>query len=261
MANKFYSTPVVTPLHRARFVNLFKPEEVTSDDGTKREEYNVLMLVPKTDPALTTSFVAAYNEVMTQMYGTDTTRWPNFRNNPFRDGDADPTYGNREKYGTEFSGMWVIKATSNKQPGLLDERKQPVISNDVLYDGMWGYAQVVASNYEAKGNVGIKFYINNYMKFKDDERLGGGGMSAAQAFAGIPAAAGAPAGMPGVPAAAPAGVPGSPAAPAAAVPGMPQAGYAQPGVPAAAAPGMPVQTAPAAAPAFPGFQQPAGPLG
>ena len=44
MANKFYSTPVVTPLHRARFVHLFKPEEVTSDDGTKREEYNVLML-------------------------------------------------------------------------------------------------------------------------------------------------------------------------------------------------------------------------
>ena len=247
MANKFYSTPVVTPNpHRSRFVNLFTPNEVVSDDGKTREEYSETMLISKTDQATLDVLVAAYNEVVAQMYGPDKSKWPNFRNTPFRDGDTDPTYGNREKYGPEFNGVWVVKCTSNKQPGLLDERKQPVITNGVLYDGMWGYTQVVASNYEAKGNVGVKFYINNYMKFKDDERLGGGGMSAAQAFANFPAAApAAPAGVPG-------GMPST--APAAAAPAQP-----------AAAPGGMPTTAPAAmpgsAPAAPAFPGHAGPLG
>lgn len=245
MANKVYSNPVVSPLHRAAFANLFKPDSVKNSDGTEREEYSVTMLIPKNDPAIS-GLIGAYNEVMTQLYGADNIKWPTFRNPTFRDGDTDPTYRDRAKY-PGFEGMWVVKATSQNQPGLLDERKQPVIADGVLYSGMWGYAQVVASNYESAGNTGIKFYLNNYMKFKDDARMGGNGQTAEQAFAGIaaaaPAQAAVPGGMPGMPGAAPA----APAAPA-----MPSA----PGVMPGAAPAAPVMPSapqmPASTPAFPG---------
>ena len=251
---KLYSEPVISPLARFAFCNLESPEQRKDNTtGQTFDEYNVTLLIPKADPDIN-RLVGAFNEVMTKKYGADNTKWPTFRNPTFRDGDTYPTYRDHGKY-PGFEGMWVVKATSNQQPGLLDERKQPVITKGVIYSGCWGYVQVVASDYDQNGNQGIKFYVSNVMKFKDDARMGGNGQTAEQAFAGIPAAA--------APAGAPTGMPGTPAsAPAAAVPGMPQAGYAQPGVPAAAAPGMPGQpTAAPAAPAFPGYQQPAGPLG
>jgi hypothetical protein len=253
MANKLYSDPVVTPLHRAAFAYLFKPDQKKDNQtGQAYDEYSVVMLIPKNDPAIS-NLVGAYNQVMTALYGADQSKWPTFRNPTFRDGDTDPTYRDANKY-PGFQGMWVVKATSNQQPGLLDERKQPVITDGVLYSGMWGYAQVVASNYESQGNQGVKFYLNNYMKFRDDARMGGNGQTAEQAFAGIQTPAAPAGGMPGQ--AAPMQQPGmmhaAPAAP------MAQQGYAPP---APQMPGVQPGQAPAA-PAFPGASGPGqGPLG
>ena len=231
---KIYSEAVITPLARFAFCNLEAPDVKTDKKtGQTYEEYSVTLLIPKTDPDIN-RLVSAYNEVMTKKYGADNTKWPQFRNPTFRDGDNDPTYRQRDKY-PGFDGMWVVKATSNQQPGLLDERKQPVITRGVLYSGCWGYAQVTASDYESEGNVGIKFYIANAMKMKDDARMGSNGQTAEQAFAGIPAAPSTGSAMPGV-GQAPAAAPGMPPAPT-----MPQ--------PAATAPG---------APAFPGAQSPIG---
>lgn len=252
---KLYSEPVISPLARFAFCNLESPEQRKDNTtGQTFDEYNVTLLIPKTDPDIN-RLVGAFNEVMTKKYGADNTKWPTFRNPTFRDGDTDPTYRDRGKY-PGFEGMWVVKATSNQQPGLLDERKQPVITKGVIYSGCWGYVQVVASDYDQNGNQGIKFYVSNVMKFKDDARMGGNGQTAEQAFAGIPAAA-APAGMPSMPGAPAAGMPGVPLAPGSA------AAPAAPSMPTAAAPaGMPGQSAAApAAPAYPGYPQPAGPLG
>jgi hypothetical protein len=219
MAKKCYSSPVISPLHRASFIHLFTPEKKTGQDGSAYDEYSVTMLIPKTDPEIT-RLVAAHDEVMAQLYGADKTKWPRFRNPTFRDGDTDPTYSNREKY-PDYGGMWIVKATSNSKPGLLDERKQPVITNETLYSGMWGYAQVTAANYDMAGNQGIKFYLQNYMKFKDDTPFGGSGMSAETAFADLPMGASPAPAAPGMPAApaAPAApqAPAAPAAPAAPV--------------------------------------------
>ena len=218
---KLYSEPVISPLARFAFCNLESPEQRKDNTtGQTFDEYNVTLLIPKIDPDIS-RMVGAFNEVMTKRYGSDNTKWPTFRNPTFRDGDTDPTYRDHGKY-PGFEGMWVVKATSNQQPGLLDERKQPVITKGVIYSGCWGYVQVVASDYDQNGNQGIKFYVSNVMKFKDDARMGGNGQTAEQAFAGIPAAAapaGALAGMPGTPASAPAAAPAAeapaPAAPAA----------------------------------------------
>ena len=224
---KIYSDPVITPLARFAFCNLESPEQRKDNQtGQTFEEYNVTLLIPKSDPDIA-RLVGAYNEVMTKKYGADNTKWPTFRNPTFRDGDTDPTYRDASKY-PGFQGMWVVKATTNSQPGMIDERKQPVITKGVFYSGMWGYAQVTASDYDNNGNQGIKFYLNNVMKVKDDARMGSNGQTAAQAFAAFPAAA----------------------APSAPMGGMPTAPAAAPMSPPA--PSMPTATAPApSAPAFP----------
>lgn len=274
MAQKIYSDPVITPLARIAFCNLFEPERVKRDDGTESDEFNATLLIPKTDPAIA-RMVAAHDQVMEKLYGPKQDQngnylWPQFRNQAFRDGDADPTYRNREKY-PGFEGMWVVKATSNQQPGLLDGSrgsKQPVIAKGVLYSGMWGFAELVASNYESKGNQGIKFYINNFMKYKDDARMGGGGRTAEEAFSGIAAAPGqaAPGGMPGAPMGMPGMMPGQPPISGMTGPfaGSPTPTGAYPSNPAPmggpAAPAMPMAPASAApaAPAFPGYAAPLG---
>lgn len=241
---KLYSEPVISPLARFAFCNLEAPEVKTDKKtGQTFEEYNVTLLVPKSDQDIA-RLVGAYNEVMTKKFGADQTKWPTFRNPTFRDGDTDPTYRDASKY-PGFQGMWVVKATTNTQPGMLDERKQPVITKGIFYSGCWGYAQLTASDYEAEGNSGIKFYVNNVMKAKDDARMGSSGQTAEQAFAAVPAAA--------------------PAAPAGGMPGMmPQGqpapqngGYAPLGGPAAPVMPMAQPGVAPAAPAFPG-QNPLG---
>ena len=233
---KIYSEPVVSPLARFAFCNIEAPEKKTDKKtGETFQEWNVTLLIPKTDPDIS-RLVGAYNEVMTKLYGSDSSKWPAFRNPTFRDGDTDPTYRDAAKY-PGFQGMWVVKATTNSQPGMLDlsrGAREPVITKGVFYSGCWGYVQVTASDYEAEGNKGIKFYLNNAAKYKDDARMGSNGQTAEQAFAGFPAAP----------------------APAAPMGGMPGAPMQQPiGAPVSgpAAPQMPQQPAgPAAAPAFPG---------
>lgn len=253
---KTYSTPVISPLARFAFCNLESPEQCKDNQtGRTYEEFNVTLLIPKTDPDIQ-RLVGAYNEVMAAKYGQDQSKWPQFRNPTFRDGDTDPTYRDASKY-PGFQGMWVVKATTNSQPGLLDERKQPVITKGVLYSGCWGYCQLTAADYDQNGNQGIKFYLNNVMKFKDDARMGSNGQTAEQAFAAFPAAA--------APAAPMGRMPGAPAAPMQQPGMMPQgtpmggtlqsAPMSQPMQPAGpAAPVMPTAApgAPMAAPAFPG---------
>lgn len=276
---KIYSEPVISPLARFAFCNIETPEQRKDNQtGETFEEFSVTMLIPKSDPDIA-RLVGAYNEVMTKKYGADQSKWPTFRNQTFRDGDTDPTYRDATKY-PGFQGMWVVKATSNTQPGMIDERKQPWMTRGTFYSGMWGYAQLTASDYEAQGNQGIKFYLNNVMKFKDDARMGSNGQTAEQAFASFPAQAGAPAAPMGMPGQAPMQQPvyGAPAAPMAqpvygapaapmqqpmAQPGMMPQGQPmqQPGGYAPPAPQMPVMQpgqAPAT-PAFPGYNP--NPLG
>ena len=42
-----------------------------------------------------------------------------------------------------------------------------------VYSGMWAYVSVTFYAYDVNGNKGIACGLNNIMKFKDDERLGG----------------------------------------------------------------------------------------
>jgi hypothetical protein len=125
-----------------------------------------------------------------------------------------------EKEGWAGEPGLFIRANSTKKP-LVRKGKppQPVVDEDEVYAGAIVYAGLNASAYEAQGNKGIKFYLNEVLVVADGPRLaperssldgmidqiefslGGGGMPAAMPPGGSvfpqTATAPAPIGWPG----------------------------------------------------------------
>jgi hypothetical protein len=47
------------------------------------------------------------------------------------------------------------------------------VDEDEIYSGVWAIISVTFYGYDVSGNRGIACGLNNVMKFKDGERLGG----------------------------------------------------------------------------------------
>lgn len=56
------------------------------------------------------------------------------------------------------------------------------MDTDDFYSGCWGAAVVNFYPYNTSGNMGVAVGLNNVIKTRDDERLGGGGRTAEADF-------------------------------------------------------------------------------
>lgn len=86
---------------------------------------------------------------------------------PLRDGDTDKE--DDEIYDDNF----FVNAKSSTRPGIVDKKRVPIVDEDEVYSGMWAVISVTFFPYNVSGNKGVACGLNNVMKFKDDERLGG----------------------------------------------------------------------------------------
>jgi hypothetical protein len=86
---------------------------------------------------------------------------------PLRDGDdekpEDEVYAN-----TVF-----FSANSSKRPGVVDKALQPIMEMDDIYPGCIIRASVNFYAYDFKGKKGVACGLQNVMKVKDGEQLGG----------------------------------------------------------------------------------------
>lgn len=85
---------------------------------------------------------------------------------PIRDGDVD-------KEDDVYAGHYFINAKSSTRPGIVDKNKTPIVDEDDIYSGVWAIVSVTFYGYDVSGNRGVACGLNNVMKFKDGERLGG----------------------------------------------------------------------------------------
>lgn len=85
--------------------------------------------------------------------------------------DGDGVRPNGEEFGDEAKGHWVITASSKQQPGLVDAQTQPIISQNVLYSGCYGRADINFFAYNAAGKKGVGCGLNNLQKLEDGEPL------------------------------------------------------------------------------------------
>ena len=180
--NKMISdTSIRLGLVRFGYVHVFQPHAVEETDSPK---YSVQIMIPKTDDVavkMIESAVQAAKEV------GKTSKWggkipPDAKLKlPLRDGDAE--YPDDKDY----KGMWFMNASSS-------EKRKPevkILSEGMLqdalddgkdfYSGCWGCVSVNLFPFEGKSN-GVAVGLNNVIKMKDDEHLGGGGRSAEEDF-------------------------------------------------------------------------------
>ena len=161
---------------RFSYLHVWEPSHGNIDNGM----YSVSLIIPKTNTQalaiIDRAIKAAAAEGVSKL-GTA----GNFRR-PLRDGDA-------ERPDDEaYKGSYFLNAKSTRQPGVVDAYKQPIIDQNQLQSGDWGYACIRFFAYNKNGNKGIGCSLEHLMKTRDGESLGGG-ISTDAAFADVPMAA------------------------------------------------------------------------
>lgn len=163
MTEQNTSTKVVTGEVRFSYANVFEPKSINGSDA----KYSISLLIPKTDKK-TLSEINKAIEVAKQVglskFGGKIP--PNLKT-PLRDGDAD-----RPDDDT-YAGYFFINTNSATKPGIVDKNLNPIMDQTEFYSGCYGRASVNFYAYNTNGNRGIACGLNNLMKIRDGEPLGG----------------------------------------------------------------------------------------
>lgn len=147
---------------RLSYTHLFSPY---APDGEKGK-YMTNALIPKTEAKTIKAIEEAIAEAKREAV---VSKWngkePKKLDMPLRDGDdkEDPTY----------HGHYYINAKAVTRPGVVDKHRSPITDEEEVYSGVWAVMSVTFYGYDVSGNRGIACGLNNVMKYKDDDRLGG----------------------------------------------------------------------------------------
>jgi hypothetical protein len=166
---------------RFSYLHVFTP---SARDG-EEPKFSAVGLIPKTDEKTINLIKAAMWNAFEQgkkTHGlTDAMRQaPRFW--PLRDGDKDRA----DK--PEFAGCIFLNTKSRNRPQVVDVNRQPILDEHDIYSGCYGYLSVNFYPFNKNGNRGIAVGLNNIMKVKDGDYLGGRSSAAAD-FAGMDFAA------------------------------------------------------------------------
>lgn len=163
MANTNVSTKVVTGEVRFSYVNVFEPKSINGSD----EKYSVSLLIDKRDTktieAIERAIEAAKQAGAAKFGG----KIPSVLKLPLRDGDTErPDDEN-------YAGKMFVNANCKTKPGLIEKNGMEIIDTTEFYSGCYGKASVTFYAFNSNGNKGIACGLNNIMKTRDGEPLGG----------------------------------------------------------------------------------------
>lgn len=158
-------TKVVFGPCRLSYTHVFS--KYAPDGDAANGKYMTNVLVPKeekeTIKAIQQAIDAAKKAAITSKWNG---KEPKKLDMPLRDGD--------DKEDDEvYSDHFYVNAKSNTRPGVCDKNKTPIVDEDEVYSGVWAIVSVTFYGYDVSGNRGVACGLNNIMKFKDGERLGG----------------------------------------------------------------------------------------
>lgn len=158
-------TKVVFGPCRLSYTHVFT--KYAPDGDTDNGKYMTNVLIPKSEKetvkALQQAIEAAKKSGIVSKWGG---KEPKNLELPLRDGDTD-------KDDEVYEDCFFINAKSSTRPGICDKNKNPIVDEEEIYSGVYAYVSVSFYPYDKNGNRGIACGLNNIMKFKDGERLGG----------------------------------------------------------------------------------------
>ena len=124
------------------------------------------VLIPKEDKdvikAINEAVEAAKKAAIVSKWGG---KEPKKLDLPLRDGD--------EKEDEVYEGCYYLNAKCSTRPGIVDRDREPITDEDEIYSGVYAVVSVTFFGYDVSGNRGVACGLNNVMKAKDGERLGG----------------------------------------------------------------------------------------
>ncbi len=149
---------------RLSYTHVF--DKYAPDGDTSTGKYMTNVLIPKdekeTVKAIQQAIEAAKKSAIVSKWGG---KEPKKLDLPMRDGD--------EKDDDIYEDHFYLNAKSTTRPGIVDRKKVPIADEEEVYSGCWCIVSVTFFGYDTSGNKGIACGLNNLMKFKDDEHLGG----------------------------------------------------------------------------------------
>lgn len=158
-------TGVLTSEVRFCFVNVFEPRK--NEDGTNGK-YGVCLVIPKTDNLLIANIRTAIDNAASigeiSKFGG---KIPKNIYSILHDGDE-----KREDDET-FKNCYYINASCKTKPGIIDVWKNDIVDTTEFYSGCYGLATLNFYAYSTNGNKGVACGLNNIMKLRDGEHLGG----------------------------------------------------------------------------------------
>lgn len=171
---------------RFSYLHLFEPWKADDSDDA---QYTATLLIPKSNTALLASIkkniAAAYEAAVTEKWGGKKPA-EGFWHNPLQDGDSLKQDG--EERGEAYENCYFINTKTRQQPGVMvkDSKGHHVcIDSEEVYSGCYGYADIAFSGFTFGKKMGISCFLNNILKTRDGEPLGGSRNDAATAFADL----------------------------------------------------------------------------
>lgn len=162
-------TKVITgPETRWSYANVWDPKSING--GTPK--YSVSLIIPKTDTVtiekIKAAIQAAYDEGQSKLKGNSkSVPALSVLKTPLRDGDL-------ERPDDEaYMNAYFVNANSATAPGIVDANRQPILDRSEVYSGVYGRASINFYCYNSSGNKGVACGLNNLMKIRDGEPLGG----------------------------------------------------------------------------------------
>ena len=156
-------TKVVFGPCRLSFTHVFNKY---SPNGEGEGKYMTNVLIPKSEKktikALDQAIEAAKKAGVVSKWGG---KEPKKLDMPLRDGD--------DKEDDVYQDHFYINAKCNTRPGVVDKNKNPIVDEEEMYSGVWAFVSVTFYAYDVSGNRGVACGLNNLMKFKEDDHLGG----------------------------------------------------------------------------------------
>ena len=148
-----------------------------SPDGDGEGKFMTNILIPKSEKktieAIKKAIEAAKKAAIVAKWGG---KEPKKIDLPLRDGD--------DKEDEAYEDHFYLNAKSNTRPGVVDKKCVPIVDEEEVYSGVWAVVSVTFYGYDVSGNRGVACGLNNIMKYKDDEHLGGR-VSAESDFGGM----------------------------------------------------------------------------
>ena len=192
------SNELVTGECRLSYVTILEPRAI---NNTGAPQFSLKILISKTDTATLAALGKARDAARQNGVTEGKKPFATFSpaklaamNVSLKDGDKDFPDN------PECAGCWVLNAKTpqDKPPGVLNEKKERVTNPTDIYSGMYGRVHIQLYPYDTAGNAGIGVSLQNVMKTKDGDPLGGGRKRPEDVFGApespfdVPATAGSP---------------------------------------------------------------------